>query len=85
MPGEESPRKRPVTFLRTVAFAVELPFILVGSVVIGGGLGWWLDTKAGTKPLLVVVLGLLGFVAGLREVLRRIPKDNKGRSRNDIG
>lgn len=76
MPVEEPPRKRPAAFLRTLAFAMELPFILVGGVVIGGGIGWWLDRKASTAPLLAIVLGLLGFIAGLREVLRRIPKEN---------
>ncbi len=60
--------------------AMELPFILVGGVLIGGGLGHWIDLRAHTSPLFTFVLGLLGFAAGVREVLRRIPKDD-----NDSG
>ncbi len=68
-------RKHPSAFLRQLALALELPFILVLGVVIGGGFGYWLDAHLGTKPLLVFLLGLLGFAAGVREVIRRIPKD----------
>ncbi len=80
MPAEEPPRKRPTAFLRALAYAMELPFILVGGVVIGGGIGWWLDKYVGTAPLLAIVLGLLGFIAGLREILRRIPRNDEKRS-----
>ena len=64
--------------VRDLALAMELPFILVGGVLIGGGIGHWLDGKLHTTPALTLVLGLLGFGAGLREVLRRIPKDDGG-------
>lgn len=80
MPVEEPPRKRPTAFLRALAYALELPFILVAGVVIGGGIGWWLDQYVGTAPLLAIVLGLLGFIAGLREILRRIPQNDENKS-----
>ena len=55
---------------------MELPFILVAGVIIGGGLGHWIDTRAHlSHPVFTLLLGLLGFAAGVREVLRRIPKD----------
>ncbi|MBI1738654.1 MAG: AtpZ/AtpI family protein [Acidobacteria bacterium] len=74
MPSEP-PRKRTGFFLQTLAMAMELPFILVAGVVIGGGAGYWLDSRFHTSPLLTFVLGILGFGAGVREVIRRIPKD----------
>lgn len=55
-----------------LAMAMELPFIFVGAIVAGGLLGWWLDAKLGTAPWLMIVLGALGFYAGLREILRRL-------------
>ncbi len=63
---------------RQFAMAMELPFILVGGVVIGGALGHWIDLRAHTSPLFTFLLGLLGFAGGIREILRRIPKDDKG-------
>ena len=75
LPPERRP-KRPSSLLRQLAFAMELPFILVGAVIIGGALGHWLDARLRTTPLLTLLLGLAGFAAGVREVLRRIPKDN---------
>jgi ATP synthase protein I len=57
------------------ALALELPFTLVGAVVAGGGLGYLLDKWLHTSPWLMVVLGGLGFVGGVREVIRRLPAD----------
>jgi ATP synthase protein I len=55
------------------AIAMELPFTLVGAVVFGGLLGYFLDKWLHTAPWLLVILGGLGFVAGVREVIRRLP------------
>lgn len=55
------------------AIAMELPFTLVAAVVFGGLLGHFLDKWLHTAPWLLVVFGGLGFVAGVREVIRRIP------------
>jgi len=57
--------------------AMELPFIPLLAVVIAGGLGYLLDTRLHTSPLFTIVLGLLGFVAGIREILRRLSKEEK--------
>lgn len=47
-------------------FAAEL---IVG-VVVGGGLGWALDRQFGTAPWLMIVLVIIGFAAGLLNVVR---------------
>ena len=47
-------------------FAADL---MVG-VAAGGVLGWALDRQFGTAPWLMVVLFILGFAAGLRNVVR---------------
>jgi ATP synthase protein I len=54
------------------ALALELPFTIVGAVVVGGLLGYFLDHWLHTKVTFTLILGILGFVAGLREVLRRL-------------
>lgn len=55
------------------ALALELPFTLVGAIAIGVAIGYFADRWMHTRPVIMVVLGALGFVAGLREVLRRLP------------
>jgi ATP synthase protein I len=52
--------------------AMELPFVLVSAVVVGGLLGYFLDHWLHTKPLFLLVLGGIGFYAGVRDVLRRL-------------
>jgi F0F1-type ATP synthase assembly protein I len=54
------------------ALAMELPFLLVACVVLGGLFGYWLDGRLGTSPGLLLLFGLLGFAAGVREMLRRL-------------
>jgi ATP synthase protein I len=54
------------------ALAMELPFTLVGAVVVGGFLGYLLDKWLHTAPWLMIVLGGFGFVGGVSEVVRRL-------------
>ncbi|MGH9817059.1 MAG: AtpZ/AtpI family protein [Candidatus Acidiferrales bacterium] len=65
-------RKGPGTFMRQTAIAMELPFGLVGPVLVGGFLGYLVDRWLGSMPIGMLVLGGLGFVAGVREVQRRM-------------
>jgi len=51
---------------------MDLPFVLVGSVVIAAGIGYLLDKRFGTSPVLVLLLGLLGFGGGMYQVIRRL-------------
>jgi ATP synthase protein I len=51
--------------------AMELPFTLVGAIVLGGFLGYLLDRWLHTRPWLTVVVGGFGFVGGVVEVVRR--------------
>ena len=54
------------------AFArgMRLSAELVGGVVIGFILGWLLDRWLGTSPLGMIVFLLLGFAAGVLNVMR---------------
>jgi ATP synthase protein I len=53
--------------------AMELPFVLFGAIAIGGLLGYFLDRWLHTKFLFLFIFGGLGFFAGLRDILRRLP------------
>jgi len=55
-----------------LAMALELPFVLVGTVGLAVLLGFYLDRWLHTKPVLTLVLGALGFVGGIREIIRRV-------------
>jgi ATP synthase protein I len=67
--------KRAKNYSQQNAMAMEMPFIFVGCIVLGGGIGYFLDSWLHTKPAMMIVFGVIGFVAGLRDVLRRLPKD----------
>jgi len=54
------------------SLALELPFTIVGAVILGGVLGFFLDRWLHTKMIFTLILGGVGFYAGLREVLRRL-------------
>jgi ATP synthase protein I len=54
-----------------------LPVILVSAIVVGGGFGYLLDRWLGSSPAFLIILGGLGFYAGVRDVLRRLDKESK--------
>jgi F0F1-type ATP synthase assembly protein I len=57
---------------------MELPFTFVGAILLAGAVGYFLDHWLHTGPWLMMVFGGIGFYAGVREVLRRLPKDPDG-------
>ena len=55
------------------AIAMELPFTFAGAILLSGGAGYLLDRWLRTKPIFTLILGAIGFIAGVREVIRRLP------------
>ena len=47
-------------------------FTIVGAVVFGGLIGYFLDQWLHTKFIFIFILGGLGFFGGIKEVLRRL-------------
>ena len=72
-----SPRKRPAEGIKQFSDIMELPFLLVASIAIGGGAGYLLDKHFQTSPVLTLILGLLGFAGGMTQLVRRLSKDTK--------
>jgi ATP synthase protein I len=58
------------------ALAMELPFTIVGAVLLGGVLGFFLDRWLHTRLIFTLILGGLGFAGGLKEVLRRLAQSD---------
>jgi ATP synthase protein I len=50
--------------------AARLSSEFVGGILVGGGLGWLMDHFLGTSPLGMMVFLLLGFAAGVVNVIR---------------
>jgi F0F1-type ATP synthase assembly protein I len=74
--GPESPKKRAKDAASQTALAMELPFTFVGAIFLAGAVGYFLDQRLHTSPWLMMVFGAVGLYAGVREVLRRLPKDS---------
>ena len=53
------------------ALAMELPFTIVGAIVLAGFLGYFVDKWLHTWPWLTIVGGSLGFAASLVDIARR--------------
>ena len=67
-PHEQKAKK----YASNTALAIELPFTLVGAVVFGGLIGYFLDHWLHTKVLFTFILAGLGFFGGIKEILRRL-------------
>jgi F0F1-type ATP synthase assembly protein I len=78
MIDSSTPPRRSAAWTRQAAIAMELPFLLVGTVLVGGFFGWLLDRWLSSSPIFTLILGGLGFIAGLRELLRRFNRASPG-------
>src|SRR5258707_7542195 len=62
------------------ALAMELPFTIVGAVLLGGVLGYFLDRSLHTKLIFALILGGLGFPGRLKQVFRRLAHSRRSAS-----
>lgn len=68
--------------------AMKLSSEFISGIVVGGGLGWFVDQWLGTTPFGLIVFLLIGFAAGVLNVMRaagriaepeqRVKRDNAG-------
>jgi F0F1-type ATP synthase assembly protein I len=54
-----------------------LPFFPVAGLLLGGGGGYWLDAKFGTRPFCALFFGAVGFAAGIAGLIKRASKQDK--------
>ena len=67
-----------------MAVAVKLSSEFISAIIVGAGLGWFFDRFVGTTPWGMIFFLLLGFCAGVLNVLRsvgmvspRLPESDK--------
>ena len=73
---------------RGVAYGMQMAAGLVAAIVVGGVIGWGLDWLLGTKPWLLLFFFLLGFAAGILNLMRdygRMQRDFTARTGGNIG
>jgi ATP synthase protein I len=73
---------------RGMAYGMRMAAEMVAAVLVGGGIGWGLDRWLGTKPWLFLLFFLLGFAAGVLNVVRgydRMQKEIAERTGGNIG
>jgi F0F1-type ATP synthase assembly protein I len=78
--SQEPARDKAKNFSNQFALAMELPFVLVAAVIVGGLMGYFLDRWLHTKMVFTLLLGGIGFFAGVRDILRRFPGSKDGSS-----
>lgn len=54
--------------------AIKLSSEFIAGIAVGVGLGWMMDRFAGTSPWGLIIFLLLGFAAGVLNVLRSVGK-----------
>src|SRR6478672_196973 len=73
---------------RGMAYGMRMAAELVGAVMVGGAIGWGLDRLLGSTPWLFLLFFVLGFAAGVLNVVRayeRMQKEIMARTGGNIG
>lgn len=71
--------------MRTLSMAIELPVLLIASIGVGGWLGYLLDRWLHKDSIFTLLLGALGFAAGIAEILRRLGREEKKEEKGGPG
>ena len=70
-PKVSKPQKAIGDTMRQSAMAMELPFTIVGAIVLPGFIGFLADKWLHTRPWLMILGGALGFISSLVDIARR--------------
>jgi ATP synthase protein I len=73
---------------RASSFAMRVGIELVAGLVVGGGLGYFLDRWLGTSPFLLILFFFLGAAAGVLNIYRgarRMYGDGGGEGKDGAG
>ncbi len=62
---------------RQLAFVLSIAFVFPAALLVGGLVGWWLDSKLGTWPWLSLLFLALGFLAAVKELFRELKGFNR--------
>ncbi|MBW1859558.1 MAG: AtpZ/AtpI family protein [Deltaproteobacteria bacterium] len=62
---------------RELWFYSSLSFSIALSIVIGLGIGYWLDTKFETSPWLTLIFLGLGVIAGFRNIYLAVERSRR--------
>jgi ATP synthase protein I len=73
--GRHAPPKDGASQGTAMAKAMRLSTELIGGIVVGGGIGWFLDKWLGTFPWLFILMFMLGSAAGIMNVVRTASKE----------
>jgi ATP synthase protein I len=79
------PKPRASNDMSTAALAWRMVTELVLGLLIGAGMGWGIDGVLGTAPLFLLILGLLGFAAGVRTMMRSAEEVRRRGARGAAG
>jgi F0F1-type ATP synthase assembly protein I len=71
--------------LAQVAFYAGLGFIIPAAVVLAYALGWLVDQKLGTSPVLAIVMAFVGLAGGIFETVRILTQREKHSGGDDSG
>ena len=66
-----------------VGFYTGLGFIIPAAVVVAYVLGWFVDQKIGTSPVLAIIMSFVGLAGGIWETVRIITLREKRASGNN--
>ncbi len=69
---DNKPDNNKFKLARQLGIAVTIPMTLLAGPLVGWFIGSWLDKWFGTKPWLLVILLVLGTVAGVRQTIHMI-------------
>ncbi len=68
--SEEHPKKIDPETIKAIGVAWTLPFELIIPIIVGGGIGFLLDRWWHTAPVLLLIVGFVGFGIGLRNMIK---------------
>lgn len=70
--------------MQGMAEGLKLASEFAAGIIVGGGIGYVIDQAAGSSPFGLIVFLMLGFAAGIRNVLRSVspPRSPKGDETN---